>query len=82
MQDCPFRGGFPEEIEKDHPNRDCKQARESLSKHVRDHLVSVTLILAPLETGEPGSELSDTNRKLKEMMTANVISTVSVTPMS
>ncbi|KAI0446278.1 hypothetical protein F4803DRAFT_568292 [Xylaria telfairii] len=60
LQECPFCGGFPEEIEKKYDNRICKQARESLSKHVRDHLISVALILAPVETGELGSELDDT----------------------
>ncbi|KAI0543458.1 hypothetical protein F4679DRAFT_577614 [Xylaria curta] len=60
LHECPFCNGFPEEIEKNYRNRDSEQARESLSKHVRDHLVSVALILAPLETGESGGELDDT----------------------
>ncbi|KAL2678788.1 hypothetical protein Neosp_009539 [[Neocosmospora] mangrovei] len=60
LQDCPFCGGFPEEIEKDHPDRDGEQAREALQKHVRDHLVSAALILAPMEMEEPGSELDGT----------------------
>ncbi|KAM5347455.1 hypothetical protein ACJ41O_010460 [Fusarium nematophilum] len=33
---------------------------DSLEKHVRDHLVSVALILAPVETGEADQELDDT----------------------
>ncbi|KAI1739865.1 hypothetical protein F4680DRAFT_126310 [Xylaria scruposa] len=53
LRECPFCGGFPEEIEKKHHNRDSEQARESLTKHVRDHLIHVALILAPLGTGEP-----------------------------
>ncbi|KAI0881979.1 uncharacterized protein GGS22DRAFT_171263 [Annulohypoxylon maeteangense] len=60
LRECPFCGGFPEEIEKTYPDRDSKQAREVLEKHVRDHLVSTALILAPVEMGEPGDGLDDT----------------------
>ncbi|KAI1453987.1 hypothetical protein F4805DRAFT_441186 [Annulohypoxylon moriforme] len=60
LQECPFCGGFPEEIEKTYPDRDGKQSHEALEKHVRDHLVSVALILAPVEMGESGDELDDT----------------------
>ncbi|KAI5925583.1 hypothetical protein F4810DRAFT_659187 [Camillea tinctor] len=56
LQHCPFCGGFPEEIEKVYLDRDCKQARETLQKHVRDHLIAVALILAPVETRETDDE--------------------------
>ncbi|KAJ4315291.1 hypothetical protein N0V84_008447 [Fusarium piperis] len=63
LQECPFCGGFPEEIEKLWPDRNSKPAREALEKHVRDHLIDVALILAPAGTGGPddksGSELDD-----------------------
>ncbi|KAK2009326.1 hypothetical protein LZ32DRAFT_620768 [Colletotrichum eremochloae] len=60
LQECPLCGGFPEEIVKAHPDRDSKQAREALEKHVGDHLLSVALILAPEHTGEPDGEQEDT----------------------
>ncbi|KAM0414538.1 hypothetical protein ACHAPT_013618 [Fusarium lateritium] len=60
LQDCPFCGGFPEELEKSYPQRECTKAREALEKHVRDHLISVALILAPIETGELDEEYDDT----------------------
>lgn len=60
LQDCPFCGGFPEEIEKDLPDRDGKQAQEALEKHVRDHLVSVALFLAPVGEDEDGLHSDDT----------------------
>ncbi|RSL81917.1 hypothetical protein CEP51_005513 [Fusarium floridanum] len=59
LQDCPFCGGYPEEIERHHPDRDGKQAHEALEKHVRDHLVSISMILAPAETEDPDGTLDD-----------------------
>ncbi|KAI1121222.1 hypothetical protein F5Y10DRAFT_272290 [Nemania abortiva] len=60
FRECPFCGGFPEEIEKDYHSRDRFLARDALAKHVGEHLISVTLILlAPLETEEPGGVLDD-----------------------
>ncbi|KAM5374731.1 hypothetical protein ACJZ2D_006375 [Fusarium nematophilum] len=60
LRHCPFCGGFPLEIEEKHTDRTSNQAHEALEKHVRDHLVSVALILAPVETGEADQELDDT----------------------
>lgn len=60
LQDCPFCGGYPEEIEKDDPDRNGKRAREALEKHVRDHLIAVSMILAPVEKGGADGELDDT----------------------
>ncbi|KAI1113746.1 hypothetical protein F5Y14DRAFT_451758 [Nemania sp. NC0429] len=64
LEECPFCGGFPEEVEKDYPDRDSEQAREALDKHVRDHLVSVALILAPLEIGEATGQRHDTHESV------------------
>lgn len=52
LQECPFCGGFPQEIEDNWSDRDSKTAREALEKHVRDHLVDVALILAPVGMGD------------------------------
>ncbi|KAJ8131835.1 hypothetical protein O1611_g1788 [Lasiodiplodia mahajangana] len=59
LQECPFCGGFPKEIEKKHPGQDRKELCELLNEHVRDHLIDVALIMAPFETGELGNELDD-----------------------
>lgn len=56
FQDCPFCAGYPEEIEKKHQTRDCDAAYKALEKHVRNHLISMALILAPEETEESGDE--------------------------
>ncbi|KAF7517070.1 hypothetical protein G7054_g13929 [Neopestalotiopsis clavispora] len=61
LQECPFCGGFPEEIETKYPTRYCDEANEALEKHVRDHLISVAMILAPVGLGESGDEIRDLN---------------------
>lgn len=61
LEECPFCAGFPEEIETKYPTRDCEEAYEALEKHVRDHLISVAMILAPVESGESGDEVEDVN---------------------
>ncbi|KAL8376138.1 hypothetical protein RB595_007312 [Gaeumannomyces hyphopodioides] len=48
LQSCPFCGGFPEDIEKRFPDRQSPQAQEALVAHVRTHLISVALVLAPI----------------------------------
>ncbi|KAI8262375.1 NACHT-domain-containing protein [Colletotrichum sp. SAR11_239] len=60
LEECPFCGGFPAEIESEYSDRNLQQAREALQKHVRDHLVSVALILAPVEVSELEDETCDT----------------------
>ncbi|KAJ4123170.1 hypothetical protein NW768_009698 [Fusarium equiseti] len=60
LQDCPFCGGFPDDIENDHPNIDGKEAQEALEKHVRDHLVSLALFLVPVEAEQDGLDCDDT----------------------
>lgn len=61
LEECPFCTGFPEEIETKYPTRDCEEAHEALEKHVRDHLISVAMILAPVESGESGDHIEDVN---------------------
>lgn len=60
LQECPFCGGFPDDIDEAYPDRSRKQAIEALEKHVRDHLISVSLILAPAETEESEGDVDDT----------------------
>lgn len=48
LQSCPFCGGFPEDIEKQFPNRKSSQAQDSLIVHLKDHLISVALMLLPV----------------------------------
>ncbi|KAF4463390.1 serine threonine kinase [Fusarium albosuccineum] len=60
LQSCPFCGGFPEELEKQYPEPGCDKGLEALEKHVRDHLISVALILAPVEMNELEKECDET----------------------
>lgn len=72
LEECPFCGEFPKEIEKDSKfekdsgvekdsaERDQESASEKLEKHVKDHLVSVALILAPMKRGEPAGQFNNT----------------------
>ncbi|KAI0103372.1 hypothetical protein GGR51DRAFT_524710 [Nemania sp. FL0031] len=63
LQECPFCGKFPLEIEKDDPNQDDLQVFKSLAEHVRDHLISLSQIIPLVESeemGESSSELDDT----------------------
>ncbi|KLU81030.1 hypothetical protein MAPG_00125 [Magnaporthiopsis poae ATCC 64411] len=48
LHSCPFCGGFPEEIEQRFPDRQSSQAQEALIAHVKAHLISVALLLAPI----------------------------------
>ncbi|KAG6359198.1 hypothetical protein INS49_012718 [Diaporthe citri] len=60
LHECPFCGGFPEEVEKDSSKWDHESALGKLEKHVKDHLVSVALILAPMEREEPAGQFDET----------------------
>ncbi|CEJ93522.1 hypothetical protein VHEMI09103 [[Torrubiella] hemipterigena] len=46
--ECPFCGGYPEELEKVYPDRECKAAVEGLTKHIKVHLVTISLFLLPI----------------------------------
>ncbi|CEJ90860.1 hypothetical protein VHEMI06614 [[Torrubiella] hemipterigena] len=49
LHDCPFCGGYPEEIEKAFPDRQGYDAVEALAKHMRDHLIEVALMMLPTD---------------------------------
>ncbi|UKZ64246.1 uncharacterized protein TrAtP1_005465 [Trichoderma atroviride] len=62
LQDCPFCGGFPEELEEKYTDRDCREARKALEKHVEQHFITVALILVPIEMEhQPDDENDDDN---------------------
>ncbi|KAF6831808.1 ankyrin repeat protein [Colletotrichum musicola] len=48
LQSCPFCGSFPEDIEKRFPDRESSQAQDTLLAHVKAHLISIALVLAPI----------------------------------
>lgn len=66
IRECPFCGGFPKDVEDDPLKFHLEPALQALEKHIRDHLVSVALILAPIETeeeaGQPDNERSEAQR--------------------
>lgn len=49
LHDCPFCGGYPEEIEQAFPDRQGYDAVAALTKHVRDHLIEVALMMLPTD---------------------------------
>ncbi|KAK1254167.1 hypothetical protein MKX08_008162 [Trichoderma sp. CBMAI-0020] len=62
LQDCPFCGGFPEELEEKYTDRDCREARKALEKHVEQHFITVALVLVPIEMEhQPDDENDDEN---------------------
>ncbi|KAH6697367.1 hypothetical protein F5X68DRAFT_226746 [Plectosphaerella plurivora] len=51
-QGCPFCGGIPEDLDQLFEDAErTPEARTALHKHVRDHLVSIAYILAPIDMG-------------------------------
>lgn len=48
FQSCPFCGGLPEELETEFPDQQDTKAQEAFQRHIKDHLVSVALILPPI----------------------------------
>lgn len=59
LQDCPFCGGFPEELEKKFTDRDYREARKALEKHVEQHFITVALIMVPIEMEHQQDDKND-----------------------
>lgn len=60
LRECPFCGEFPKDVEVDPSKRGHHSALVKLEKHVKDHLVSVALILAPMEREDPAGQFDNT----------------------
>lgn len=56
LQECPFCRGLPEEIEKATAQLGHESFLVRLEEHIKDHLVSVALILAPMEREESAGQ--------------------------
>lgn len=48
--ECPFCGGYPDELEKAYPDRESKAAVEGLIKHIKLHLITISLFLLPINS--------------------------------
>lgn len=51
-QTCGFCGGYPEEIEVLHPIRESPEAMLLLENHIKEHFMSLSLILLPVVVNE------------------------------
>lgn len=48
LDDCPFCGCYPEEIEQKFLGRDNDKAADALAQHIRDHFYSIALLMLPM----------------------------------
>ncbi|PNY27023.1 Uncharacterized protein TCAP_03048, partial [Tolypocladium capitatum] len=76
---CPFCGGITKELEREFPNQHGGDADEAIERHVRDHLIELALVLAPIEIGERDVELKDPKSNAQRGANSVIMSERSVT---